>query len=306
MMGLRNKILWGVALSVWAGIPVFGNTFTFNLNSLTGYNSNASNQESSIASQLQTQLQVVCPACTITATSGTGAVIDKTYTGENYAVGPVSGHSVLSETLGNTPASATIYNSSSQSSTADPTGTGLAGIGAFGNSQYSYSQLNSQGYTNQFLSNTNDSSGQKSTELSFQFGGMVITGASFNFEIFPDGTADQPPDFIFEAGNNTNGTDTTIFTQYGVTPSSSGSDGSSTSSPVSTYKKNETNAQFIGSWSGTFSGSKELDFVDWPATIGIDHLTITYSTNPEPVSIILFGTVIAGIFLIKRHNLRRA
>jgi hypothetical protein len=61
---------------------------------------------------------------------------------------------------------------------ANPLGTGLVGSGAFGNSQYNYSQLHTQGFTNQFLSNTNDSSNQLANEISFQFSGLTITGAS--------------------------------------------------------------------------------------------------------------------------------
>jgi len=108
-----------IFLFLGAAAPAFAETVTFNLNSLTGYSSSAGNQESSIASQLTTQLHAICPSCTITATSGTAAVIDKTYNGEGYVVGPTSGGKVLSETLGNTPANATITS----------------------DSQYSYSQL---------------------------------------------------------------------------------------------------------------------------------------------------------------------
>ena len=73
------------------GTPSFGASFTFNFNSLTGYSSSTGNQETSIANQLQQQLQTVCPTCTVTATSGTVAAIDKTYTGEGFAVGPTNG-----------------------------------------------------------------------------------------------------------------------------------------------------------------------------------------------------------------------
>ncbi len=178
-------------------------TFTFNFGALTGYNSNASNQAASIAAQLTTQLQTGpggCPTCTITATSaayGADAVIDKTYTGENHVVGPTSGGNVMPETLGDIGNGTTVTS----------------------DSQFSYSTLHTNGFNTQFLSNTNDSSQQgfcgsggtsACSEISFQFSGLTITGASFNFEIFPSAGATG---FEFEAGNNTNGTDT-----HGYTP----------------------------------------------------------------------------------------
>jgi hypothetical protein len=98
-----------------------------------------------------------------------------------------------------------------------------------------------------------------------------------------------------------------VFSQSGVTPSGSGSDGASTRSPDDDP---ETNAQYIGSWSGSFASSTELDFVDWPPTIGIDDLTITYSDPPANVpeagSVILLGTAALGALLIARRRLRKA
>ncbi len=95
----------GILLSTlltFAGIGGYAHagTFTFDFNLLSGYSKTATNQATSIASQLTTQLHTVCPTCTITATSptyGSDAIIDKTYTGEGFAVGPTSGGSVVPE-----------------------------------------------------------------------------------------------------------------------------------------------------------------------------------------------------------------
>ena len=297
-----STLCGGILLVAVAGIPAFGATFTFNFNSLTGYSSSAGNQESSIASQLTTQLHTVCPACSVIATGGsTAAVIDKTYTGEGYVVGPTSGSNVMPETLGDTPGP-----------TAGVNNPNVSGDVITGNSQYSYATLNSDGYSNQFLSNTNDSSNQLANEISFQFSGLTITGASFNFEAFPSNGGAA---FEFEAGTNTSGTDPVISSQNGVKPCATvngcggapaGTDGSSTVSP---NDNPETNVQWIGSWSGNFAASTELDFVDWPPTIGIDNLTITYNTPsgvPEPGSLLLLATAALGAVLIARRRPRQA
>jgi len=303
-----RKMLWEVlALVNLASTPIFGATFTFNFNSLMGYSNTAGDQGTSIAAQLTAQLQTVCPGCyvtipTTTASNGNqmGAIIDKSYTGDRNVVGPTSGSHVISETLGDTPSSAVITS----------------------NSQYTYSQLHTERFTNQFLATTNDSSHGLSNQtgiedqITIQFHGLSVTGASFNFEIFPDGSSQQPPDFTLEAGNDTTGVDTVVnpFPQSGVLPcgtagncgspkqTSSGTDGSNIHSPASTTSNTEKNAQYIGNWSGTFSSSTELDFVDWPATIGIDHFTITFSPVPEPGSLILFGTVLAWLVLKLRDR----
>jgi hypothetical protein len=287
-----REILWVAIALVAPGIPAFGDSFTFDFTSLTYVSSNTGNEAASITTQLNAELHTVCPACSVTVLSGSkagnpnslGAVVDEKYNGEGFAVGPTSssGSNVISETLGDTPANATITS----------------------NSQYTYSALNTQGYTNKFLSNTTDSGSHEiSNEISLQFTGLTIESASFNYEIFPDNGSQGTADFTFEAGNNQNGVDPVIFHQLGLTPSSSGNgDGTDSHSPNSGTGSPETNVQYIGNWSGTLAPSTELDFVDWPATIAIDNLKITW--GPEPGSIILLGTVVilAGLLVKRRRS----
>ena len=239
-------------------------------------------------------LQPACGAgCSVNLPSGTlggnsnpvGAVVDKTYNGEGYAVGPSNGSgSYKSETLGDTD-------------------------GATSNSSFTYAQLSST--YDSFLANTTDGSSQISNEIVMKFSGFAINGTvSFDYEVFPDGTG-QTPDIQFQAGNNSNGVDSFVNTfgvngvQNGVAPG--GGNGTNMHS-ANSGSANETNKQYIGHWSGSLSNVNELDFIDWPATIGIDNLQITFNTPtppvPEPSSMILLGTAAAGALLMARRKRR--
>jgi hypothetical protein len=291
---MKKKILLAATLLVASiGTPVFATSFTFNFNALTYSASNTADESSSIQSVLTSQLQAAgCTGCTVKVLNGNsgtgnsmGAVVDRTYNGEGYAVGPTNGTSVISETLGDTPANANFSN---------------------GNSSYGYSTV-SGGYNNSFLSNTTDNgSNQISNQITLQFTGLTITAASFNYEIFPSNLNQGTPDFIFQAGTNTNGVDSQIFQTFGVAPGSG--NGTNTHSPNSHSWGTETNVQYISSWSGALSNVTELDFVDWPATIGVDNLSITYNNGgggnggsvPEPMSVVLLGTLVGGLLLKKK------
>ncbi|HLH00530.1 MAG TPA: hypothetical protein VKX49_29770 [Bryobacteraceae bacterium] len=208
----------------------------------------------------------------------TGAVADRTYNGENHVVGPNG----VSRTLGNTDGATD--NSSTATATTNDT----------------------------FISNITDGSSQISNEMIMSFSGMKLNGTlSFDYEIFPDNSCPNryscsggPPDFEFAV----NGSATPVFTTLGVFPSSTGTDGTSTHSPLSGTYFNELSAQYIGTWSGTVSNATELDFIDWPAAIGVDNIHYT-STVPEPRggAFLIGGLLLAAVAFTKlRHSAVRS
>jgi hypothetical protein len=228
-----------------------------------------------------------------------GAVADTSYNGEGFVTGPGTGSQSL--TLGDS-------NGATQSNTTSTFTTGFTG------SNY-----------DTFIANTNNGSGQVSNQITLQFKGFTAAGEtltinSFDYEIFPCGAGSSgctsPPGLTFEAGNNTNGVDTAVSsfgssgTQVGVKPSTTTSaDGNAVLSPNGNVSST-TDDQYIGTWTAgkTLNGNSELDFIDWPATIGIDNLKVTWNTPssvPEPGSIVLLGTALVGVSLsLKRRMLK--
>jgi len=278
---VMQRIMGPVILALaGAGIPVFGATYSFNFNSL---NSGAT------ASQIATYMTNILTSngCTGCSVSVVGAVADQTYDGDGNVVGP-NGHPL---TLGTS-------DGATSNSSATPTG-------VLGTSNNKIS-----GSVDTFIANTSDSGSQVSSEFYLTFTGLTIASASFDFEIFPDGSSEQPPDMTFEAGTNKSGTDPTVnsFGMNGVytavTPSATGSDGSSVKSPDSS---SESSAQYIGTWSGSLSNVSELDFLDWPATVAIDNLMITTPSSPvpEPRSVIFLVTIVLAISVLTRRKATR-
>ncbi len=276
----------GMNLSAYAA----SYTFTFNSGGANGLSEN--NTASQIASSMTALL--VANGCTGCSVAVAGAVVDTTYNGEGYVVGPGG----ASLTLGNS-------NGATSNSSTTP------------------------GSADNFLATTTDGSSQVSTEISLAFTGLTITNVSFDFEIFPNGSCPSlsscgsanyegtgfyqyQPDFEFTAGTGGIGSGSAVDAfgtlgngfVYGVVPASSnagpekaGSDGSSTKSGANT----ESAPQWIGvSGALVLSNVTDLNFIDWPATIGIDNLDITYTPSrvPEPSSILLFATV-AGALLFR-------
>lgn len=257
----------GFVLFLSAGTCARADTFSFSFDPLSAYapsQGGGNTATSSIQGYMQSLLHT---GQTVTVTGG---VADQNYTGEGYVVGPGTDKShMTSLTLGNTNGATSVSSNSAVNSAHDT-----------------------------FIANTNDSSTQIANQITMIFSGLTINGiVSFDYEIFPDGTASQPPDLIFAAGPT--GHTSTVFTMYGVTPGTS-----PINTTISDNSNHESNAQLIGHWSGVVTNATELDFIDWPATIGIDNLVIT-TANPEPSSIILLGTAGLGFFFLLRRKLQK-
>jgi hypothetical protein len=144
-----------------------------------------------------------------------------------------------------------------------------------------------------------------SSEIDMTFKNLKIYSVSFDYEIFPDGTCPTGnncgsnwPDFTFKAGGNQ------IFETLAVMPGHPGA--SYTHSPASGVSHTELAPQFLGQ-SGTFlfpNGVSTLNFIDWPATIAIDNLVISKTPPtpiPEPCTLLLFATGLAGFSGLKRR-----
>jgi hypothetical protein len=135
---------------------------------------------------------------------------------------------------------------------------------------------------------------------------------SFDYEIFPNGqmpngagkNSSTPgwPDFVFLADGQT------VFTAYGVMPNADPLGGTNGFS----YSPNsgagmELAPQFIGS-SGMIEfpgGVTQLEFLDWPPTIGVNNLHFFFSPQvdpvPEPATLAVFACGAAAVFAFRRR-----
>ena len=278
-------MITGALLFLGAAMSAQADTFTFDFNGLS-----ANSAASLIASSMTASL--VANGCTGCSVSVSGAVADQAYNGEGHVVGPGSGGNTKSLTLGNTDGATVVNSNSAVSGTYDT-----------------------------FLANTNDASHNVASQITMKFTGLTIGNVSFDYEIFPDGTCPSLgncgaghanlPSLEFKAGALNSATDVAGFgsnsgTQFAVVPGTS---------PLNTNNSPLTNTelapQYIGVSGNLALGSNvaELDFVDWPATIGIDNLKITYSTTvtnqstvPEPSSLILLFTTGLGCLFFKKKQ----
>ncbi len=268
MMIVRTKrpatLFAGIVLLM--GSAVSGRAaYVFNFNSLPVTPNNGTDSSSAIATYMDGVL-----GCANCVTVSAGVAVDQKYNGDGNVTGPGTGSTSL--TLGNTDG-ATASNSNST--------------------------LN--GSYDSYISNTSaDVNGNNPDQLSqgitISFSaGHALTGTfSFDYEIFPDGSCpvlnaancggsmvnghypNQPDlDFVAMAGSTT----LVNTTFYGVTPGNG--NGTATHAPTTGGGVAELAPQLIGTWSGTLNGASQLQFLDWPATIGVDNMVLTTST-PEP------------------------
>jgi hypothetical protein len=220
-----------------------------------------------------------------------GAYADTTWNGDGHVTGPGTGSRSL--TLGTAASSLGVGNNTLASGSTTT------------------SALTASGTYNTFLATTSDAGVNcgAECEISLVFNGLTLNSITgFNYEIFPDGTG-QTPDLTLSTGSGL-GTPISGFgtggTKLGVSPGTT--NGNSTLSPLGT----ETSLQYIGAWTTSLNvaGASELNFVDWPNTVGFDNLQFSYTTTtttssvPEPGSVVLLATV-AAAFAMKRR-MRRA
>ncbi len=168
--------------------------------------------------------------------------------------------------------------------------------------------------TSKTLANDND--GQPGTDhmimtmqtggldsIKMQFTGLHLYSITFDLEIFPDASCSVGsctagmPDFILNTGNG--GSVSAVKTWLGAFPTSG------SHSPISGSSATETSSQLIvAQYTYTAPVGTTFDtvwFQDWPATIGIDNLTVNTSTQvPEPASIFLMGSGILAVIRRKR------
>jgi hypothetical protein len=243
LTSVKNMLLAGAVLLCGTAISARAD-IVFNFNSLAAGSGNSAN-ETAIQNYMDALLN--CSNCVTV----TGAATDTTYNGDNHVVGS-NGNSL---TLGTSDGATS--NSSATPSGSDDT----------------------------FLSNVTNSASTVSSEIIIKFS-QAVTLKGFDYEIFPDAGCPSSsncsggtPDFTFDVNGSTQ-----VFNTNAVFPSTSGSDGSSIHSPdsgtCSQWWCTETSAQYIGHWSGTLTNVTQLDFIDWPAAIGVDNIDI--ASTPEP------------------------
>jgi len=263
-----------VLFMLGGAVSAYATSFTFSFDKTT--DGSPSLAAGATLTQIATYMNGVltaggCLGCSVTVT---GAAVDHTYNGDGHVTGPGTSSASKSLTLGDSNG-ATASNTTSTVSSST---------------------------TDNFIANTTDSSGFVSSEMTIKFNGFTVNGTvAFDYEIFPDGTCPSLsncgtgnanlPDFEFAVNGGTN-----VWTKQGAVPGTT--NGSAVHSPNS-GTGTELSPQLIGTYSGSLSGVHELDFIDWPATIGVDNLTIT---TAEPGTLLLLGMGLSSLFLIRKKQ----
>jgi hypothetical protein len=162
-----------------------------------------------------------------------------------------------------------------------------------------------------FIINNNFGIGASTSDrFSITFANFAVTTLSFDWEIFPDNTCSK--DTSCGSGNhpgNANWPDLELFVN---------NNGTATWQALATYVSGR-DPQGLGTITTVFDftsigGATKLTFVDWPAEVGIDNLSITgrcvtcpipLQQVPEPASLPLVALALAGVYVVSRRTRAR-
>ena len=196
---------------------------------------------------------------------------------------------------------------------ADGNVTGPGSRGSY--TSYTLANVDSAGHGT-FIQND---TGNSYNDILMSFKGLTISSVSFDFEIFPDQSCTSLSGNNCGGRNNPNLPDLTLLANgsqveqwSGLTPGSSGNsngvDASSYTHSPASGNSDEEAPQLLGS-SGVLAlpaNTTTLDFQDWPATIAVNDVEITFSKDPpsvpEPGTMALLGSALLGFALLRRRR----